>query len=55
MWAVVWAVRFHVGDWGQLSGLYRVLWLVVAVAAGAAVYLAMQLIFGLRLRHLREV
>jgi len=55
MWAVVWAVRFQVGDWGQLSGLYRVLWLVVAVAAGAAAYLAMQLIFGLRLRHLREV
>ena len=55
MWAVVWAVRTQIGDWGQLHGLFRLLWLVAAVAAGAAAYLATHFIFGLRLRHLREV
>ena len=55
MWAVVWVVRSQIGDWGQLHGLHRVLWLVAAVAAGVAAYLAIHLIFGLRLRHLREV
>jgi len=55
MCAVVWAIRLQVGDWGQLHGLFRLLWLLAAVAAGAGAYLGTHWILGLRLRHLREV
>jgi putative peptidoglycan lipid II flippase len=55
MWAVVWGLRSQIGDWGQLHGLYRLIWLLVAVAAGAGAYLAALWIFGMRKRHLREV
>ena len=55
MFAAVWLVRWYVGDWELLHGFYRLVWLMVAVAAGAGAYLATQWIFGLRLSHLREV
>lgn len=55
MCAVVWVIRLQVGDWGQLHGLFRLLWLLAAVAAGAGAYLGTHWILGLRLRHLREV
>lgn len=48
-------VRWYVGDWRLLPGLMRLAWLMVAVIAGGAAYLACHWIFGLRLRHLREV
>lgn len=48
-------IRWYVGDWRLLAGFWRLVWLFVAVGAGAAVYLASHWIFGLRLSHLREV
>jgi putative peptidoglycan lipid II flippase len=55
MTAVVLLIRWHVGDWRVLPGLWRVIWLIAAVAAGASAYAACHWLFGLRLRHLREV
>jgi putative peptidoglycan lipid II flippase len=55
MFAAVWLVRWHVGDWELLHGFFRLVWLMVAVVAGAGAYLATHWIFGLRLSHLREV
>lgn len=55
MWIVLWLIRLRVGDWGQLHGLYRLLWLAAAVVAGAFAYLATHWLFGLRPHHLREV
>ena len=53
--AVVLLIRWHVGDWRVLPGLWRIIWLLAAVAAGGAAYMASHWVFGLRLRHLREV
>ena len=55
MTAVVLLIRWHVGDWRVLPGLWRIIWLLAAVAAGGAAYMASHWVFGLRLRHLREV
>jgi peptidoglycan biosynthesis protein MviN/MurJ (putative lipid II flippase) len=48
-------IRWYVGDWRLLAGFWRIVWLLVAVGAGAAVYLLCHWFFGLRLQHLREV
>jgi putative peptidoglycan lipid II flippase len=55
MTAVVLLIRWHVGDWRVLPGLWRIIWLLAAVAAGGAAYMASHWVFGLRLKHLREV
>ncbi|RMH94562.1 murein biosynthesis integral membrane protein MurJ [Lysobacter pythonis] len=55
MSAVVLAIRHHVGEWNQLPGVWpRVLWLFLAIAAGALAYAAAQVAMGLRPRHLRH-
>ena len=53
MAVAVLAVRIWVGEWAALSTLWRWLWLLAAVCAGAATYGAALLLSGLRLRHLR--
>jgi putative peptidoglycan lipid II flippase len=54
MVGAVLAVRYWVGDWKQLHWGMRLVWLLVAVAAGAAAYAAGLLLTGLRPAHLRE-
>ena len=46
-------VRERVGEWTELSVLWRWIWLLAAVAAGALAYGLAMLATGLRLRHLR--
>jgi putative peptidoglycan lipid II flippase len=55
MLAVILPIRHALGDWSLLQWWQRLLWLALTVAAGAVAYLATHWIFGLRLRHLREV
>ncbi len=55
MATVVLLIRWHVGDWRVLGSLMRFVWLAVAIAAGGGAYFASHWLFGLRLRHLREV
>lgn len=54
MAVAVLAVRQHVGDWTVLPTLWRWIWLMAAVAAGAAAYGVTVLALGLRPRHLRH-
>nr|WP_028918516.1 murein biosynthesis integral membrane protein MurJ [Pseudoxanthomonas suwonensis] len=55
MAAVVLAARAWIGDWTAIDGAVpRVVWLLVAIAAGAAAYGLVLLALGLRLRHLRH-
>ncbi len=54
MSAVVLALRLHVGDWALLAPPSRLLWLTVAIAAGAAAYGLALLLTGWRPRVLRE-
>jgi peptidoglycan biosynthesis protein MviN/MurJ (putative lipid II flippase) len=54
MVGAVLAVRYWVGDWTQLHWGMRLVWLLVAVAAGGAAYAAGLLLTGLRPAHLRE-
>lgn len=55
MAAVVVGLRLWVGDWTAIDGvLPRVLWLGLAIGAGAAAYLASLMLLGLRPRHLRH-
>lgn len=55
MIAAVLAVRMWVGDWAAIdSWRLRVVWLLVAVGAGAIAYGLAQLALGLRPRHLRH-
>ncbi|MEO5962654.1 MAG: lipid II flippase MurJ, partial [Thermomonas sp.] len=54
MAAAVLGVRAWVGEWTALHGSWRVMWLLVAVAAGVVAYAATQLVLGLRPRHLRH-
>jgi putative peptidoglycan lipid II flippase len=49
------SVRFWVGSWLPLHGMQRLLYLLLAIAAGGAVYLGSLFAMGLRIRHLREV
>ena len=53
MAAAVLAVRGWVGEWTALTVPWRWIWLLAAVAAGAAAYGLVMLATGLRLRHLR--
>ncbi|HZH42820.1 MAG TPA: murein biosynthesis integral membrane protein MurJ [Lysobacter sp.] len=54
MTAILLVVRHHVGAWAALDWTHRVLWLLVAVGAGAGAYGATLLALGLRPRHLRH-
>ena len=54
MTAVVLAISYRVGDWTAIGIWHRTLWLLVAVAAGAAAYGATLLAMGLRPRDLRH-
>lgn len=54
MTAVVLAISYRVGDWTAIGIWDRTLWLLVAVAAGAAAYGATLLAMGLRPRDLRH-
>ena len=54
MTAAVLAVRAYVGDWTALSMLWRWVWLLAAVSAGAAAYGVVLVALGLRPRHLRH-
>ena len=47
------AVREYVGAWALLPTLWRWLWLLAAVGAGAVTYAAVLVMLGLRPRHLR--
>lgn len=47
------AVRGYVGTWASLPTLWRWLWLLAAVGAGAVTYAAVLVALGLRPRHLR--
>ncbi len=53
MAASVLAVREYVGSWIALATLWRWLWLLAAVGAGALTYAAVLVMLGLRPRHLR--
>lgn len=48
------AVRGWVGAWAPLPTLWRWLWLLAAVGAGAVTYAAVLALLGLRPRHLRH-
>ncbi len=54
MTAVVLGISYRVGDWTAIDIWHRTLWLLVAVAAGAAAYGATLLAMGLRPRDLRH-
>lgn len=54
MAVAVLAVREWVGEWTRLAILWRWIWLLVAVGAGALAYGATLLAMGLRPRHLRH-
>lgn len=54
MTAIVLGISYHVGDWTALDIWHRTLWLLAAVAAGAAAYGATLLVMGLRPRDLRH-
>lgn len=54
MTAVVIAMRNWVGEWVVLPMLWRWIWLLAAVGAGAAAYGVALLAMGLRPRHLRH-
>ena len=54
MSGVVLAVRQHVGEWGVLPATPRLVWLAVAIVAGAAAYGLALLLAGWRPRVLRE-
>ncbi|MCA1715026.1 MAG: murein biosynthesis integral membrane protein MurJ, partial [Gammaproteobacteria bacterium] len=55
MAAVVMALRWWVGDWNALDGLWlRAFWLLVVIAGGGLAYAASLLALGLRPRHLRH-
>jgi len=55
MTAVVLAVRWWVGDWTEIAGIWlRVAWLLAAIAAGALAYVAALFATGLRPRDLRD-
>jgi putative peptidoglycan lipid II flippase len=54
MATVVLGVRGWVGEWAALPTLWRWLWLLAAVAAGAVAYGTVLLLSGLRPRHLRH-
>ncbi|MDQ3206466.1 MAG: murein biosynthesis integral membrane protein MurJ [Pseudomonadota bacterium] len=48
------ALRYQVGDWTVLSLLWRWVWLLAVIGAGALSYGAVLLALGLRPRHLRH-
>jgi putative peptidoglycan lipid II flippase len=54
MTAVVLGISYRVGDWTAIDIWHRTLWLLAAVAAGAAAYGATLLAMGLRPRDLRH-
>lgn len=54
MVAVLLALRCWAGDWRQLHGVWRWLWLAGAIALGAASYAAVLLALGWRPRELRH-
>jgi putative peptidoglycan lipid II flippase len=54
MTVAVLAIRHVAGDWNAMRWQLRLLWLMAAVAAGAAAYGAGLLLAGLRPKHLRE-
>ena len=54
MTAVVLGISYRVGDWTAMDIWHRTLWLLAAVAAGAAAYGAALLAMGLRPRDLRH-
>ena len=54
MTAVVLAIRAWVGEWAALPTLWRWIWLLATIGAGAAAYGAVLLMAGLRPRHLRH-
>lgn len=54
MTAVVLGISYRVGDWTAMDIWHRTLWLLTAVAAGAAAYGAALLAMGLRPRDLRH-
>lgn len=55
MLAVIVPLSNSLGDWSLLEWWQRLMWLMLTVTAGALAYLATHWVFGLRLRHLREV
>nr|WP_101925316.1 MULTISPECIES: murein biosynthesis integral membrane protein MurJ [Luteimonas] len=55
MAAVVVGLRLWIGDWTGIPGVaHRVGWLLLAIGAGGAAYVAAMIAFGLRPRHLRH-
>jgi putative peptidoglycan lipid II flippase len=55
MSAVVVGLSLWIGEWTTIAGvLERVLWLLLTIGAGAAVYAAALAMLGLRPRHLRH-
>jgi putative peptidoglycan lipid II flippase len=54
MVATLIALRAWVGDWTALHALQRIVWLLVAVGAGALTYGLVLLALGLRPRHVRD-
>ncbi|MGY0619890.1 murein biosynthesis integral membrane protein MurJ [Lysobacter sp. A378] len=54
MAVVVVLMREWIGDWTAMRGLWRWIWLLAVIAAGAGAYGVVLLIAGLRPRHLRQ-